>query len=391
MMIYVYSDATEGETMEISHFINRKRLIDTFKELIMINSPSFGERQIGAVLSQKLDEAGCSVELQEYGKSFNIIAFRKGNDPEAQPILLSGHMDTIEPTSGIEFSDENGRIGTTGKTVLGADDKSALAQIIEALTVLHERSLSHGDIEVVFSSAEEKGLVGAKNLDYSRIKSRYALVLDSGGSVRKIVIAAPTQVTYEMTVTGRSAHAGIEPEKGINAIRVASSIVSGVPDGRIDEVTTANIGMIKGGTATNVVPKEVVIRGEVRSHNTATLEEIKKRIFETAERLAAGNGAGIKISEEEEYRAFSIGKDEPFLLFLEGVFRGCKIDPVYTVTGGGSDANIFHEKGILAVNISTGMRSVHSTEEYIDIEDLERGCLVTLKAITDFRRFRNKP
>ncbi len=373
--------------MGIYEFVNHKRLVDTFKELIAINSPSFGEREIGHVLAGKLREAGCSVDLQEYERSFNVIGFRKGDVPDALPLLLSGHMDTIEPTSGIGFSVEDGRIRTTGATVLGADDKSALAQIIEALTVVNERGLAHGDIEVVFSSAEEKGLVGARNLDYGRIKSRHALVLDSGGTVGKIVTAAPTHVTYEMAITGRSAHAGIEPEKGINAVRVASSIIAGVPDGRIDAVTTANIGMISGGTATNVVPKEVVIRGEVRSHNAVMLEETKRKIFRTAERIAKGSRAGIRISEEEEYRSFGIGRDEPFLKFLEGVFLDCGIEPVYTVTGGGSDANVFHKNGILAVNISTGMQNVHSTDEYIDIPDLVNGCLATLKTIIEFRHF----
>jgi tripeptide aminopeptidase len=371
----------------MSELINRDRLVETFIELIGIDSPSFGEREISAVLAAKLRAAGCAVEMREYDRSVNLLAFRKGNIPQALPIMLSAHMDTIEPTAGITFSVEDGRIRTTGQTVLGADDKSALAQIIEAMTVINEKQLSHGDIEIVLSSAEEKGLVGAQNLDFGRLRSRYALVLDLSGGVGKMVTAAPTQITYEMKITGRSAHAGIEPERGINAVRVAAAIISEVPDGRIDEVTTANIGIIHGGTATNMVPKEVVVYGEVRSHDAATLEETKRKIFETAKKAAAASHAEVRITEKEEYRSFSISSSEPFLKFLEGVFRECGTKAVYEVTGGGSDANIFHRHGIMAVNISTGMQNVHSSDEYIEIRDLVSGCLVTLKTATAFHRF----
>jgi tripeptide aminopeptidase len=376
--------------MQTAELINRDRLVETFVELIGIDSPSFGERELSALLAARLRAAGCTVEMQEYGRSLNLIAFKKGPVPDALPIMLSAHMDTIEPTGGITFSVDEERIRTTGKTVLGADDKSALAQIIEAMTVIHEKCLSHGDIEIVLSSAEERGLVGAKHLDFGRLRSRHALVLDSSGEVGKIITASPTQVTYEMAITGRSAHAGIEPERGINAIRVASLIISGAPDGRIDEETTANVGIIQGGTATNVVPKEVVVHGEVRSHNAVSLEETKQRIFGTAKKTAAKNHAGVRITEKEEYRSFRIGSDEPFLKFLEGVYRDCAVEPVYAITGGGSDANVFHRNGIMAVNISTGMQNVHSTDEFIEIRDLVKGCLVTLKTVTEFPRFMKK-
>lgn len=368
----------------IKDYINRKRLTETFIELIKVNSPSFEEGEIGALLSGKLEALGCRVELQQYDRSFNLIAYKEGNKKAAPPLLLSGHMDTIEPTTGITFSIENDVIRTTGNTVLGADDKSALAQIIEALTVLNEREIPHGDIEIVFSSAEEKGLVGAKHLDFSRLRSKFALVLDSGGSVGKLVTAAPTHVTYEMQVTGRAAHAGIEPEKGVSAIRVAARIISEVPDGRLDAETTANIGTISGGTATNVVPKEVIIRGELRSHNTGVLEENKRTIFETAKAIAEKRQARLHISEETEYHAFMVKEGSPFMRFLDGVFRKSGLTPVYTITGGGSDANIFNHKGIQAINLSTGMQNVHSTDEYIHIDDLYNGCLVVLTAIMDF-------
>jgi len=364
--------------------INKERLLKTFIGLLHVNSPSFKEKAIGALLQRMLKERGCRVSVKKYDKSFNIIAFKKGNVPEVRPFLLSGHMDTIEPTEGIQFSIQADRISSTGNTVLGADDKSALAQILEALSVLQEKNLHHGDLEIVFTSAEEKGLFGAKNLDYKEIRSRFGLVLDSSGSVGKLVVAAPSHIKYEMRFIGKAAHAGIEPEKGISAIKVAAEVISAVPNGRISADTTANIGIIKGGTETNVVPKEVVLNGEIRSHDDKTLQKIERDISDTARRIVKKNKAGIHISEHEEYKSFRIDKSDGFLHFMDGVVKKCRITPSHVITGGGSDANIFNRQAIKTINLSTGMQKVHSNEEYILLKDLYKGSRLVLTAITEF-------
>jgi len=367
--------------------INRERLLKTFIDLLRVDSPSFHEKKIGALLASELRKRGCRVKVQKYDKSFNLIAFKKGNAARAQPLFLSGHMDTIEPTGGLRFGIRAGRLSSKGDTVLGADDKSALAQILEALAVVHESDLPHGDLEIVFTSAEERGLHGARNIDFGMIRSRYGLVLDSSGSVGKLVVAAPTQITYEMRITGKAAHAGIEPEKGISAIRVAAEVISAVPNGRIDSGTTANIGIIKGGTATNVVPKAVVIHGELRGHDDKILRNTGHTIFDTARRIVKRNGAVIHIADYEEYKSFKIDSRDPFLQFTESVMKSCRIIPSQVITGGGSDANIFNKRGIKTINLSTGMQKVHSNEEYILLKDLYKGSLLVLKAITEFVQF----
>ena len=355
--------------------------------MININSPSFHEGLMGDYLEAKLRSLGFKIMRQTYDASFNIIATKKGSRKNILPLILSGHMDTIEPTEGIRYSVKNSIIRSTGDTVLGADDKSAIAQIIEAVTVVGEANIPHGDIEIIFTSAEERGLHGAQNLDYRKIKGKHALVLDSGGRVGKLVTAAPSHITYELHVMGRPSHAGIEPEKGINAIRVAAEIIGAVPDGRIDAETTANIGMVIGGTATNVVPKEVMLRGEVRSHNAAALKRITSDIFGHARDIARRRKARVRITEQKEYHAFRIGQNDPFLNFMNDVFLECGIRPEHVISGGGSDANIFNAKGIRSINISTGMQNVHSTDEFIEIEDLLRGCSVVLAAVGLFTEF----
>lgn len=367
--------------------INRKRLVSTFLEMININSPSFHEGPMGDYLEAKLRPLGFKVIRQKYDKSFNIIASKKGIRKDGRPLILSAHMDTIEPTAGIRYTIRNDVIRSVGSTVLGADDKSAIAQIIEAVTIIGEKMIPHGDIEIVLTSAEEKGLFGAKNLDFSRIRGRHALVLDSGGPVGRIVVAAPSHITYEMKVTGRPAHAGIEPEKGVNAIRVAAEIIAAVHDGRIDTETTANIGIINGGTATNVVPKEVVLHGEVRSHNASVLKRVKSDIFRQAKDIAGKRNAHVRIAEHKEYQSFRIGDGEPFLGFMKDIFLTCGIRPVLFITGGGSDANIFNKHGILALNISTGMQKVHSHEENIAVEDLVKGALTVYTMVKEFPAF----
>lgn len=370
-----------------AYAINKERLINTFVELIKVNSPSLHEREIGELLAIKLRKAGCSVTMQDYGDSFNLIAFKRGQNRSVPSLILSAHMDTIEASDGIMFSIENDVIKTTGPTVLGADDKGALAQIIEALLVLQEQGIPHGDIEIIFSSAEETGLLGARNLDFAGIRGRHAIVLDSSGSVGSLVVAAPAHVTYEMQILGKSAHAGIEPERGISAIRVASRIIAAIPDGRIDPETTANIGIIKGGSATNVVPQEVVIKGEIRGHSSEKIEQTKSTIFGTARDITEQHHALLTITEREEYAAYTIDRRSPFLVYLGSVLKKCSLSPAYTVTGGGSDENIFNQKGIQAINISTGMQKVHSTEEFISIKDLYDGCMFVINAIAGFDSF----
>ncbi|MBF0463539.1 MAG: M20/M25/M40 family metallo-hydrolase [Nitrospirae bacterium] len=377
---------TTGQMLRDS--INTDRLINNFLELISIDSMSFQEQVIGEVLAGKLIGLGFSVSIQSYGDSFNLVGYKKGNATGAMPLMLSSHMDTVESTGGIRVIRENGVIKTDGKTVLGADDKSGIVEILEALRVIEDMGLSVGDIEVLFTSAEERGLHGAKNFDYTLLQSKHALVLDSSGSVGRVVVSAPTHDAYTMRISGRSAHAGIEPEKGINAITAAAKIISELPDGRIDPVTTANIGTIWGGSATNVVPREVVIEGEMRSHTLETIERLKESMFEMATKLARKHQVKIHIEDKRHYVGFKIADDDPFVRLIDVALHKSGTLPEHLVYGGGSDANVFNERGIKSLVLSTGMQQPHTTEEHIYVNDLTSGALAILETIVAFRDFR---
>lgn len=372
--------------MEAAKYINATRVVKTFVDLLRINSPSFDERAVGAHIASVLLRLGLEVTVQEYGESFNLIGYLRGSLRDVPTLILSAHMDTVEPTDGLNFAIEDGIIRTIGNTVLGSDDKSGIAEIIEALEAISGSKVPHGDLEVVFTSAEERGLQGSKNLDYNVLKGRHAIVMDTNGHIGKIVVAAPTHDTYVMAITGRAAHAGIEPEKGTSSIKAASKIISAIPDGRIDAETTANVGKIHGGTANNIVPKETIVEGEVRGHNEAVLEKTKETIFNTARKIARKNQVRINIEEKRQYKGFRFPIDDPFVALLDEAFTESGIQPEHVITGGGSDANIFNASGIQAATLSSGMQKPHTTEEYIHTEDLHRGAVLVAGIIETFAK-----
>ena len=285
--------------------VNEKRLVESFMELVKIDSISREERNLADFLIEKLEDLGLEVIVHQAGDKVksncgNIIARFKGNIKEVTPIMFSAHMDTVIPGKNINPLLKGEKIVSSGKTILGADDKAAIAALLEALHIIKEKNISHGGIEIVFTICEEIGLKGAKNLDISELKSQIGFVLDAGGRVGKIITTAPSQNSREITIYGKAAHAGSNPEEGINAIQVAGFALSRMKLGRIDEETTANIGIISGGKATNIIPDEVTLEGEVRSRKEEKLEkyteQLKKITEDTAQEFSAK--AEVKINKE---------------------------------------------------------------------------------------------
>ncbi|GAB4117334.1 MAG: M20/M25/M40 family metallo-hydrolase [Candidatus Caldatribacteriota bacterium] len=357
--------------------IKEKRLVENFIKLVRIDSISREEKQLAEYLSKNIEDLGFDYEFDQAGEkvssnSGNLIIRIKGNIPNSIPILFSAHMDTVTPGKNINPIIDGEKIKSDGKTILGADNKAAIAAILEALQVLKENNLSYGDMEIVFSICEEIGLKGARYLDLNHIRAKMAFVLDAGGSVGKIIHSAPSQNTFEINIYGKSAHAGAQPEEGINAIQVAGVALSRMRLGRIDEETTSNIGIISGGKATNIVPDKVILKGEVRSRNQEKLinltTEIKKIVEDTTREFKAR--AEIKISEE--YYLYNLSSQEKVVKLALQAAKKLGLKPLLTSTGGGSDANIFNQKGLPSVVLSIGIEKAHSLEEYIFIQDLKK-------------------
>ncbi len=356
--------------------VDEKRLVEGFMELVRIDSVSKEEKDLADYLLKKLKKLGLEVMVDQAGEkiksnSGNIIARLKGNTNNAIPIMFSAHMDTVVPGENIKPICDGEKIVSDGKTILGADDKAAIAALLEALYIIRENDIPHGDIEILFTICEEIGLKGAKNLDISSLKAQIGFVLDAEGSVGKIITTAPSQNYLEIIIYGKSAHAGANPEEGINAIQVAGYALSRIKLGRIDEETTSNIGIISGGRATNIVPDVVRLKGEVRSRNEEKLEKYTEQIKKISENTAQEFKAKAVVKINKEYYSYNLSPDEQVVSIATKAAKNIGLQPLLYPSGGGSDANVFNKNGIPSVALAIGMEKVHTVEEYILIKDLK--------------------
>ncbi len=367
--------------------INKDRLTEEFCKLVSIDSASFQERKMADVLKIYLSELGFEVTEDGAGKYYdgnagNIYGFLKG-DLEGDPVLFSAHMDTVEPSAGKKaVVHEDGTITSDGNTVLGSDDLSGVVAILEAVRAIKEEGLSHRSIEVLFTIAEEVYIRGSEVFDYSLIKAREAYILDLSGPVGTAALKAPTLVSFTAKFTGRAAHAGFAPEKGIHAISVAAEAITAISQGRIDEETTVNVGTIEGGLARNIVPENCILKGEVRSlshdKTLAEIEKIKKVFMEISEK----RGAGLEFETSFGCIAYEIHREEEVVERFENACRDLGYETNYITTFGGSDNNNFVRNGIAGIVIACGMNEVHSCKEYTHIDELVKCSNITLKLMT---------
>ena len=345
--------------------INSERLLQTFLDLVQIDSPSGHEQEISAHLHARLQDLGMQTHVDEAG---SVLGRWEG---QGETLLLSAHMDTVSPGRGIQPVVRDGVVYSDGTTILGGDDKSGVAVILEILTCLRDQEQQPA-VEVVFSTGEEIGLLGAKALDVTWFQARQALVLDSGGPIHMLVHGAPSSDKFDAIVHGQAAHAGSNPEDGINAIQVTSQAIAHMPLGRIDAETTSNIGLIQGGQAVNVVPDRVEIRGEARSHTTSKLDAQIAAMRQALEKAVSEHpGARLEIEVRRSYESYRLSEQDPLLQRICQALQDLgHTPPVFKLSGGGSDANILNARGIRAVPVSTGMQSVHTTEECIALDDM---------------------
>lgn len=368
--------------------INKKRILDEFLELVQIKCSSRDEREVGDLITARLKELGCTVTEDNAGQILggncgNLIANLKGNTPGAPTVMLSAHLDCVEPCAGVKPQIKDGIITSDGTTILGADDKAGVTAILETLRVLKEQNLAHGNVQVIFTVAEEGGVNGSKNIDQSLLKADFGYALDSSGRPGKIIVEAPGQNKIHVKIHGKTAHAGIAPEQGINAIVVAGIALAKVPQGRIDEETTCNVGAIKGGKVTNIVPDLVEITCESRSRNQAKLDKLTDQICQTFETAAAKNGAKAEIVVTKAYEPYVLDKESQVVLTAAKAAKALDLTVEITGTGGGSDANFYNNYGIPCSVLGVGMQKVHTKDEFIIEEDLYTTAALVLQIIKD--------
>lgn len=357
--------------------MRNSRLVNEFIELVQIDSETKHEEKIAPVLIKKLEDLGFSVYQDDahtrngHGAG-NIIATLNGRE-DIEPIYFTVHMDTVVPGKGIkpEIRDD-GYIYSDGTTILGADDKAGIAALFEMARRLKEQSIEHGTIQFIITAGEENGLRGAKELEREKIIAKYGYAVDSDGKVGGIVVAAPFQAKIEVKIFGKTAHAGVEPEKGISAITLAAKAIAEMKLGRIDHETTANIGRFEGGKATNIVCDEVLILAEARSIQKSKLDYQTKHMKETFEKVAEKLGGRAEMDVQIMYPGFSVNESDKVVQIAVEAVRNIGRTPQIGVSGGGSDANIISSFGIPTVNLSVGYENIHTTKERMPIEELEK-------------------
>lgn len=363
--------------------VNQQRMSSEFARLAAINSPPLHESSISRYLSERLQRLGAEVRFDSAasatgGEVGNLVANFADTGKQVEPLLFSLHMDTVEPGGQVSPVLRDGVFYSAGDTILGADDKAGIAELIEALEVVSEQSIPHGPIEVVITIAEEIGLVGAKHFDYSLVRARHGYALDTEG-VGFMVLQAPGANHLQIEVEGLASHAGMVPELGVSAIQTASLAISRMRLGRIDFETTANIGVIEGGVARNIVPQKVSIVGEARSHDPVKLQEQTEHMlacFEVAADEMAREIKGklvrpeIRLNVRPDFPSMSVDENASVVKLArqaaESLGQGLQV----RLGGGGSDANIFNGHGIEMIILATGMKAVHTHDESVAVADM---------------------
>jgi len=374
--------------------ISKKRMKDLMIELIKIDSETGNEKQVGEHLIKLFKSMELKVETDNCGKKFgsnfgNIYAKFKGIAPEKPSLILSAHMDTVSPGKNIKPIVEGDIVKTDGSTILGSDDKAGISIIVEVIKNIMEEKLHTGNIDIIISVCEETGMLGAKNFDISKLESKFGFALDST-EPDELTYGAPAANTMDFRVHGISAHAGMAPEKGINAIQILSEGIAKMNIGRIDYETTANIGLIKGGSARNSVPDFAEAKGEARSHDEKKLEKQTKHMIECIESAVKEKIYDIEgekkkpkadIKVKNDYKSYRLDKENKIINLVLQAGKEIDMDIKLVLGGGGTDANIYNQKGIDMAVLGIGMRNVHTLDEYIDTNDMVKSTKLISKIL----------
>lgn len=355
---------------------NDKIQIKRFIEYVKIDSESGQEERFAERLISELKKLGFKPSRDKIG---NIFVNIKGTSA-GPTILLNAHIDTVTPGKNIKPRIVGGKVRSDGKTILGADNKAGVAAIVEALTIIKKDSIPHGNLLVIFTVQEETGLYGSKHIDRKKLKADFGFVFDGGGPAT-IHHAAPAQKNIEVWIKGKAAHAGVHPEQGINAIKVASVAITKMKQGRIDFETTANIGIISGGKATNIISEDVYVKGEARSHNLKKLKKQLDHMIACFKKSCEKYKAKLKYKIIDMYPSFKVSPHAKIFKLLKRSYRLSVISYKLKPSGGGSDANIFNKYGIPSIILGVGAHDLHGVKERLNIREYEKGIKMIVELI----------
>lgn len=358
---------------KLNNLVNTERLVKNFLKLVEIKSFSGDEKEICDEIIGQLKSLNIKHKIDHIGNIYARLPSSSNKNSfqiQTQPVMFSCHMDTVSIGDRIIPVVNDGIISSDGSSILGADNKAGIASVLETVRILKEREIPHGEIELVFTVQEEKSLTGSKNFDCSILNSKIGYVVDGSMSPGSIVTQAPYKNSINFTIEGRAAHAGVNPEKGVSAIKVAASIIDKMKLFRIDKQTTANIGIISGGISSNIICPEVKMKGEVRSLDYEKLKDQIEHMQDCAIKCASSYGVKADIETKLQYSGYKISEDEAIVRYFKKACKNLRVDHGIYISGGGSDANIFNKAGVQCVVIGTGVKNPHTTSEKVSIDDL---------------------
>ncbi|HST24951.1 MAG TPA: M20/M25/M40 family metallo-hydrolase [Gaiellaceae bacterium] len=366
-------------------------VLDLFCELAAVSSPPGAERPVAdrvvaylRNLGLEVDEDGVAPDIG--GTAGNLLCRLPGtSNGGGTPIFLCAHLDTVPPSGPIEPVVEDGVVRNAAGTILGADDKSAVVVMLESARRVVEEARPHAGLELLFTPKEEVGLVGAYAFDHSRLHARVGYVYDQAAPIGEIVLGAPSAVQFEVVFRGRAAHAGMYPEEGRSAIAAAARAIADMRLGRIDPETSANVGVIEGGTARNIIPERCSFRAEARSHDEEKLADLVREMTETMTFAATLEECEVETTITRSYRAYRFKQSDLVVRLAAAALERAGHAPTYALSGGGADANVFNERGLACVNLANGMTDIHTPTEHIAAADLDSMVDVTL-ALLDAAR-----
>src|SRR6266576_978204 len=364
-------------------------VVDLFTELAALPSPPGEERAVADVVIGYLRDLGLSVDEddagQKVGSNIGNVYCRLEATDSGNPIFLCAHLDTVTPEGPIEPVIEDGVVRNAGGTILGADNKSAVAAMLEGARRVLAENRPHGGIELLFTPKEEVGLLGAAAFDHERLHARLGYVYDQAAPIGEVILGAPYSRAMQVRFHGRAAHSGMYPEEGRSAIAAAARAISDLRLGRVDEETTANVGIIQGGTAGNIVPEWCTLDAEARSHDERKLDELVQEMVDAFSFAAGLEDCEVETKVSKSYKGYRFKPDDAVVRIASAALARSGYEPAYGLSGGAADANVFNEHGFACLNLANGMQDIHTSDERITVADLEEMVEVTLALVAAAR------
>jgi tripeptide aminopeptidase len=366
--------------------VPRDEVVSLFTELVALPSPPGEERVVADRVSKYLRDVGLEVDEDGAGatigsNSGNLYARVAPTAEGGTPLFFCAHLDTVPPEGDIEPVLEDGVIRNARGTILGADNKAAVAVMLEATRVVLSENRPHAGIELLFTPKEEVGLLGAAAFDHERLQARVGYVYDQAAPIGEVILGAPYAHSMEVRFHGRAAHAGMYPEDGRSAIAAAAQAITDFRLGRVDEESTANVGIVRGGTAGNIVPERCSFLAEARSHDPQKLADLVREMLEAATFAASLEECDVETEVHKSYSGYRFKRDDFVVQLARTALERTGHQPSLNLSGGAADANVFNERGLQCVNLANGMAEIHTPDEHIAVDDLERMIDVTLALV----------